>query len=134
VYNYNTDSYSIESGGNFGSAYYAGPGYLYDAASGSYVACSGISTCTGNAGTDPVIFNLAGSADGSAISTGGITINSNDPTSGTGTGFFSWLFGGSWNLPQFSGGANEVPEPGSLLLFGGATAFIARRRRKRAAG
>jgi PEP-CTERM motif len=128
VYDSNADSYSIEGGGNFGSGSYVGPGYVYDAASQSYVACSGGASCSGNPGSDPVIFGLAGSADGSTISTGPIKINSNDPTSGTGTGFFSWLFSGSWNLPQFHG-ATEVPEPGTMLLFGGASAILLRRRK-----
>ena len=128
VYDYNKDSYSIEGGGNFNSSYFSGPGYVYDAASQSYVACTG--SCTGVSTNDPVMFNLTGSADGKSITTGRITVNSNDPQSGTGSGFFSLLFSGSWNLPQFDGGITDVPEPGTLLLFAGATAAIMRRRRK----
>ena len=130
VYDYNTDSYSIEGGGNFGSAYYTGPGYIYDAATGSYQACGGGWACAGS-NTEPVDFNLTGNADGSAISTGNILINSRDPSSGTGTGFFSWLFSGSWNLPQFNGGATAVPEPGMLGMFGGGFAALIWRRRRR---
>jgi hypothetical protein len=132
VYDYNTDSYSIEGGGNFASGAYAGPGYLYDAATDSYVACSGGFACAG-AGTnpDPVLSTLRGGADGATVSTGNFTISSTNPSSGLGTGVFNWLFSGSWNLPQFSG-VTQVPEPGMLLLFGGASAFVVRRRRKRA--
>lgn len=133
VYNYNTDSYSIEGGGNFTSGAYGSPGYIYDAASGVYVACSGQLACRTSAGQDPVISSLSAGTGNSAttIRSGNFRINSTEPSSGQGTGFFSWLFSGSWNLPQYhSGGPVEVPEPGVVGLFGGALAAIAWRRRK----
>lgn len=129
VYDYNSDSYSIEGNGGFQSFAYAGPGYVYDAATGSYVACgAGSRPCATSATQDPVLFGLASS--GHSITSSNIRINSTDPNSGTGTGFFSWLFSGSWNLPQF-GGATPVPEPGMMVLFGGASAALAWRRRRR---
>lgn len=132
VYDYNSDSYSIEGSGNFLSAYYEGPGYLYDAASGKYVACKEGSSvpCVPSASYDPIRFALSGNADGTAISSGTSRVLSTDPTSGIGTGFFSWLFSGSWNLPQF-GGATAVPEPGMLGMFGGGFAVLVWRRRRR---
>jgi PEP-CTERM motif len=135
VYDYNADSYSIEGSGRFFAGAFAGPGYLYDAATDSYIACNGERECAGaglGGPADPVSFTLNGGADGSTIASSAIRISSTDATSGTGRGIFSWLFSGSWNLSQF-GGATQVPEPGMLLLFGGASAFVARRRRKRLA-
>lgn len=128
VYDYNTDSYSIEGNGGFLSSAYAGPGYIYDAATGSYLACGGSVSCRTSQTQDPVLFSLASS--GHSITSSNVRIHSTDPNSGTGTGFFSWLFSGSWNLPQF-GGATPVPEPGMMVLFGGATATLAWRRRRR---
>lgn len=128
VYDYNTDSYSIEGNGGFLSSAYAGPGYVYDAATGSYVACGGSIPCRTSQTQDPVLFSLASS--GTSITSSNIRINSTDPSSGTGTGFFSWLFSGSWNLPQY-GGAVPVPEPGMMLLYGSACAALMWRRRRR---
>lgn len=132
VYDYNADTYSIVAAGDFSSGAYAGPGYKFDAASGSYVGCAGGAACTTYAGADPILFGLRQNADGS-IATGNVGIMSTDPGSGTGTGFFSLLFSGSWNLPSFGGGggATPVPEPGMLGLFAGAVAVVFRRRRKR---
>lgn len=134
VYDYNTDSYSIEGGGNFASGAYAGPGYLYDAATGSYVPCSGGTACNTSASQDPVLSGIAAGTGNSAttIQSGNFLVRSTDNSSGTGTGFFSWLFSGSWNLPQF-GGATPVPEPGMLGLFGSGLAALVWRRRKRKA-
>ncbi len=135
VYDYNADSYSIEGGGNFASGAYSSPGYIYDAASGSYVACSNSQSCRVSAQIDPIISSIGAGAGNSAttVQSGNFRIISTDPSSGTGTGFFSWLFSGSWNLPQFTGGATQVPEPGTLLLFGIASAAVAGRRRKKRA-
>lgn len=134
VYDYNTDSYSIEGGGNFVSGAYAGPGYIYDAASGSYVPCSGGTACNTSANQDPVLSTIGAGAGNSAttIQSGNFLVRSTDLSSGTGTGLFSWLFTGSWNLPQF-GGATPVPEPGMLGLFGSGLAALVWRRRKRMA-
>jgi hypothetical protein len=132
VYDYNTDTYSIEGGGNFASGAYAGPGYIYDAATGSYLPCSGGAACNTSASQNPVLSSIAAGAGNSAtsIQSGNFPVRSTDLFSGTGTGFFSWLFTGSWNLPQF-GGATAVPEPGMLGLFGGGLAVLVWRRRKR---
>jgi hypothetical protein len=134
VYDYNTDTYSIEGGGNFASGAYAGPGYIYDAATGSYLPCSGGVACNTSASQNPVLSSIAAGAGNSAtsIQSGNFLVRSTDLFSGTGTGFFSWLFTGSWNLPQF-GGATAVPEPGMLGLFGGGLAVLVWRRRKRKA-
>lgn len=132
-YDFNTDSYSIEGGGNFISGAFASPGYFFDAASGTYVACSNDQTCGSSAGNDPVLSKIGAGAGNSATTaqSGNFRINSTDPAGGLGTGIFSWLFTGSWNLPQFSGGgATQVPEPGMSGLFGGAVAALAMRRRR----
>lgn len=133
VYDYNADSYSIEGGGNFRSSAYTSPGYVYDAASASYVACAGGGSCAGT-GSDPVLTGFSAGAGNSAttIQSGGIAVRSTDAFSGDGTGFFSWLFSGSWNLPQFGGGgAVQVPEPGMLGIFGLANLMLALRWRRR---
>ncbi len=133
VYDYNSDSYSIEGGGNFASGAYSSPGYIYDAASGAYVACSNDQTCRALGSNDPVlsVFSAGTGNSATTIQSGNFRINSTDPSSGTGTGFFSWLFSGSWNLPQFNGGATAVPEPGMLGMFGGGFAALIWRRRRR---
>lgn len=134
VYDYNTDSYSIEGGGDFLSSAYSSPGYIYDAASQTYVACSDALACRTSPNSDPILTSFGAGTGNSAttIQSGNIRVMSTDLTSGTGTGFFSWLFSGSWNLPQFGGGggSTEVPEPGMLGLFGGAAAFLMLRRRR----
>lgn len=132
VYDYNNDSYSIEGGGNFFSGAYTSPGYIYDAATKSYLACSNEMTCKGTPDLDPIQTTLFASG-ANTIQSGNIRVTSNDPTSGTGTGIFSWLFSGSWNLPQFNpGGVVQVPEPGMLGMFGMASlALVWRRRRAR---
>jgi hypothetical protein len=129
VYDYNKDSYSIEGGGNFLSSAYASPGYIYDAASRSYVACSGGVTCNASGGSDPVLTGLSAGQgnDASKIRSANIAVTSTDPASGTGTGFFNWLFSGSWNLPQHQGASTEVPEVG---LFGAAALLLAWRRKR----
>lgn len=135
VYDYNADSYSIEGGGNFFSGAYASPGYVYDASAKAYIAC-GAGTgvpCNANPGSDPVLSTFAAGAgnDPSSIRSGNFAVSSTDPGNASGTGFFSWLFQGSWNLPQFGGGATQVPEPGMIALFGAANALLMLRRRRR---
>jgi hypothetical protein len=132
VYDSNADSYSIEfptdrwTAGTFDA-----PGYVYDSATNSLASAS--STCVaalgcrdlGDAG-----LTLTGNAAG--ISTGNIRIG--DLTRAT-AGLFNVDFTGSWNLPIFgssSGGTpTDVPEPSIVLIFAGATAGLALRRRKR---
>ncbi len=133
VYDYNADTYSILGAGDFSSGANAGPGYFYNAASTQYVGCTGGAACTTYAGADPILFQLRQNADGS-MGTGNIGVMSTDLTSGTGTGFFSLLFSGAWNLPTFGGaggGPTPVPEPGMLGLFAAAFAVLPLRRRLR---
>jgi len=47
VYNYNTDSYSIDTSTTFGTAAYVGSGYRFDSATGELVSCFG-ATCDPN--------------------------------------------------------------------------------------
>ena len=138
VYDYMTDQYSLDPGVGFVAGAYQTPGFLYDASTGQLVSCNGADACRGTAGTDPVIFNLQGNPEFTTISTGNILVNSTDPNSGTGRGFFDLLFSGSWSLPVFgssgnSGGPVSVPEPSSLLIFGMGAGAVFLRRRKRAA-
>lgn len=129
VYDYNRDSYSIEGAGNFSSGAYGGfMGLIYNALTAAYEVCNTATTCRTNAASDPVLFGLTQNADGT-IGTGNIRVMSTDPTSATGTGVFSLMFSGSWNLPSF-GGATQVPEPGMLGLFGMASAALVWRRRR----
>jgi hypothetical protein len=91
VYDYNKDSYSIEGGGNFFSGAYTSPGYIYDAASKTYVACGGGRSCYAPGGFDTVLTGISAGQgnDASTVRSGNISITSTDPSSGTGTGFFS---------------------------------------------
>lgn len=126
VYDYNTDSYSIENGGNFLAANMWGAGYAFDAA-GNIVACQTLNCAPSQ--YDFNSFVLQGSADGSTI--GARNIGIYDPISGSNRqGLWDLMFSGSWNLPKF-GGSTQVPEPGMLVLFGAAAAFPILRRRKR---
>lgn len=130
VYDKNKDTYYVEGAGDFSSGAYGGfMGLIYNAATAAYEVCNTATTCRTNASSDPVLFGLTQNADGT-IGTGNIRVNSTDPTSGTGTGVFSLLFSGSWNLPSF-GGVTQVPEPGMLGMFGMATAALVWRRRPR---
>jgi hypothetical protein len=133
VYDYNSDSYSLEGGGSFVTGAQSGPGYLWNAAAGEYVLCnvSGGPGCQGSASADPVLMTLAASADGSTVSTGNVRINSTDPSSSTGFGLFNLSFLGNWNLPQSNSNPVDVPEPGMLLLFGAASAILLLRRRSK---
>ena len=134
VYDYGTDSYSLDGGENFFSGSYGAPGYIYDADSATYLPCSGPQACRATAADDPVIFGLQGEGGGTQLSTSGIRVNSTDPSSGMGTGFFDLIFSGGWNLPtypaQSSSGATPVPAPGMLVLFGAGAAGLAWRRRR----
>lgn len=129
VYDSNKDSYFIDGNGDFNSGAYGGVmGLIYDAVSQAYQVCNTETTCRTTASSDPVMFRLSQNPDGT-ISTGNIRINSTDPASGTGTGVFSLLFSGSWNLPSF-GGVTQVPEPGMLGMFGMASLALVWRRRR----
>jgi PEP-CTERM motif len=139
VYDSNADTYSLQfptstavnGPASFVSGAYTGPGYTYDAATGTLASCVGVGC--GPAGSQN--FALSGSSD-TSISAPIIGIFGTTPgagaASGSFAGVFNLLFSGSWNLPTFNGGgATQVPEPGMMLLFGGgALALIARRRRK----
>jgi hypothetical protein len=128
VYDSNADSYSLEfPSGQWTAGKFDGPGYGYDAATGTVSATN--TTCTS-----------ANCADGGMVLTGNSTGFSatNAPVSGSSggiAGFFSALFSGTWNLPTWtgngSGGSTDVPEPGMAVLFGsGALALLARRRKR----
>jgi hypothetical protein len=120
VYDSNTESYSLEfPRGSWGAGNLVGPSYVYDGATGDllptsrncfFLDCSGGATLTGNA-TQVQLNTPVGS--------------STEPSN---VGFFSLLFGGSWNLPVNNGGATQVPEPGMMVLFGGGVALLLRRR------
>lgn len=130
VYDYNTDSYSIDGGGNYLATAMWGPGYVFDAA-GNLVACQ-FQTCAPPQ-YDYNSFALRGGADGSTITATNIGIY--NPVNGDSrAGLWNLGFTGSWNLPKFgSSGPISVPEPSMLILFGGGAAFAMARRRRRAA-
>lgn len=135
VYNANTDSYYVDfSTRNFVAGTIDGPGFSYDPGTGALASrdtsCErGPSGCasTGDGG-----FSLTGNA--TQVGTGNIPIYGGptdaNPSGGGLYGFLSMLFSGAWNLPTWNGGAVDVPEPGSMLLFGGAAAALLSRRRK----
>jgi hypothetical protein len=135
VYDSNADSYSLELGapGSFVAGAFAGPGYTYDANTGQLTPCAGASCAPQPADNNQ--FNLVTTATG--LATTGIGIFGTAPGNGAGSGNRAGLFGlsfdGSWNLPIFGGGGSptSVPEPGTIILFGAATAALMRRRRKR---
>ena len=127
VYDAIADSYSIDfTNGQFASGAYTGPSYLFDSATQTLTPCTG--TACGNGG-----FTISGNANQLSTSNIGITGTApgNGPQSGPGTGLFNLLFSGTWNLPSYNagGGPIDVPEPGSMILFGGGAAFLVRRRR-----
>jgi len=130
VYDYNTDSYSIDwaQSNPFVSSAYDGPGFVYNAATGQYDLCSDANSCRGSAFADPVIFGIFATGDGSVVRTSNISINSTDTTSGTGMGLFSLAFTGAWNLPAYGGGSTPVPAPGMALLFALACGALVARR------
>ena len=137
VYDANTDTYSLEGSGGLLAGAYAGAGFRYDGTTGQLIGCDSSDACTGRT---PGSFVLAGGADNSFGLQGdtsgtqitAIQIPILDQFNNALAGFFSVTMTGSWNLPQFGGGATQVPEPGMLGLFGGGVLLMAARRRKRA--
>lgn len=139
VYNANTDSYALDfSSRNFVAGTLDGPGFTYDPVTGALTASSstcerGSTGCTvnGNGG-----MGLTGNATQMSTSNapiyGGVTAA--NPAGEGLYGFFSMLLSGSWNLPSWNGGATDVPEPGMILLFGGAAIALTRTRRRKAKG
>lgn len=135
VYNSNTDTYSLEGSGGFNATSYAGPGFRYDGTTGQLISCSTGLICKNGepgsfhlGGVTDYLFGLTGDSTGTQVSTGIIPII-DDFTSGI-AGYFSVTMTGSWSLPQFGGGATQVPEPGMLGLFGGGVLLVAARRRR----
>ncbi|MCP5396653.1 MAG: hypothetical protein H6918_07960 [Sphingomonadaceae bacterium] len=134
IYDYNTDSYSIDWGtstlpSGFVAGSFGGPGLLYDPVTGLYVPCVNASDCRGSAAVDPVLFSLYANGDGSVVQTSGIAINAiGGATEPTGLGFFNLGFTGSWNLPGYAANPTQVPEPDMLLLFGLAAGVMPLRR------
>lgn len=135
VFDTNTNTYSLEGSGGFLSAYYQGPGFRYDATTGQLIGCANGNECSNGlpgsfhlTGPGENYFRLTGDSTGTQISTGSIPII-DDITNGF-AGYFGVTLTGSWNLPQFGGGATQVPEPGMLGLFGGGVLLMTARRRR----
>jgi len=130
MYNATTDTYSIAPGSAFVAGYFTGPGFLYDAATGSLIPCSG-AACD-PAGTGANLFSLVGNTAGTQV--GAYNIPILDSITGALVGLYTMVFSGSWSFGGNANGATEVPEPGMLALFGaGALVPIWRRRRARKA-
>lgn len=136
VFDTNTNTYSLEGSGKFLAAYYSGPGYRYDGTTGQLIGCSSGAECSNGlpgsfhlTGPGDNLFRLTGDSTGTQVSTGYIPII-DDITNGI-AGYFGLTLKGSWNLPQFGGGATQVPEPGVLGLFGTGVLLLAIRRRRR---
>lgn len=137
VFDTKTNTYSLEGSGGFRAAYYQGPGFRYNATTGQLLGCANGNECSNGlpgsfhlTGPGENYFRLTGDSTGTQVSTGSIPII-DDITNGI-AGFFSVNLTGSWNLPQFGGGATQVPEPGMLGLFGTGVLLVAMRRRRRA--
>ena len=147
IYDANADSYSIDFKGNFApqsgsvpggftAAAFAGPGYTYDGRTGALTSCSGFNCAP--AGDESFLFSINSRGEENSLITPNIGIYGTTPgegfASGRATGLFNLIFGGSWNLPTWNGGATQVPEPGMMFLFGGgAVALMARRRKRKVA-
>lgn len=135
VYNLNTDSYSIDfAARDFSSGRWQGPGFTYDVLTDSLTPCSGLN-CAPRP-EDNNLFSIGGNATTLRTSDIGIygTAPGNGPGSGNRAGLFNMTFSGSWNMASY-GEATQVPEPGTMLLFGGGVAALAagRKRRRQAA-
>jgi len=124
-------SYALATTSGWSFATFDAPGYTYDPISGSMSAASttcafrGACALNGDGG-----FRLAG--DLLSAAAGNIPIH--DAAGGV-RGFFSMLFSGQWSLPAYTpGGATQVPEPGTMLLFGAGAAAVLRRARRRQQG
>ena len=130
VYDSNKDSYSLEfPRGNWISSLYSGPGYIYDAATNTMSLCNtGQIGSPGCSRANDVGISFRG--DATSVTTGNAT-NVFD-TAGNVAGFFSMMFSGAWDMPTYDPGTPiDVPEPGTLLLFAGGSAFLIRRQRNR---
>ncbi len=133
VYDANADSYNLSfPSAVAGTAGWDAPTYNYDYATDR----AGIVDSSCFVGISCSSLNFRGSY--------GFQIGENGGYSTTGVlgtttalapvvGFFDILFGGSWSLPTWQGGATQVPEPGMTLLFGAAFAALVERRRRAAA-
>ncbi len=135
VYDSNTDSFSLEGSGGFSASAYAGPGFRYDGTTGQLISCATAAICKNGqpgslhlGGGVDYFFDLSSESTGTQIATGAIPIV-DDITNGI-AGYFGVTMTGSWSLPQFGGGATQVPEPGMLGLFGGGVLLMAARRRR----
>lgn len=141
LYNATTDTYSIAPGSRFVAGYFAGPGYVYDGATGQLVVCQGAACDPKGIGAN--LFSLLGNADGSEVSAFNVPIL--DSVSGALAGLYTMTISGRWGFGGTSNGGNgnagsggqndssatPVPEPLMLPLLGAAL-FVPVYRRRRA--
>jgi hypothetical protein len=129
VYNATTDTYTIAPGSALVAGYFAGPGFVYDGATGTLESCTG-AACD-PAGTGANLFSLVGNSAGTQVSAFNIPILNS--ITGALAGLYSIMFSGNWTLGAGAGGATPVPEPSMMGLFGaGILVPVLRRRRARA--
>lgn len=129
IYDYNTDTYSLDGTGSFIDTSLLGAGYYYDLASGQVVACT--TACIDPVGQDNGALGLQSGADANTLTTAFARVFD---SLGQYWGNFTMTVTGSWSLPS-GGGATQVPEPSMLALFGaGVLVPVLRRRRARRKG
>jgi PEP-CTERM motif len=146
-YNANTDSYSValaNTGWRINGM--DAPSYVYDPTSGNLTPRGNSCFSTLCEGADVNILGTAGNATVRAgvvpfanASADSLLIGSTAEPGLIGGIFSALNLSGMFNLPIFgsggssSGGATDVPEPGTLFLFGGGALALVRRQKRRKA-
>ena len=104
-----TDSYTIAPGSSFVAGYFSGPSYLYDAAAGALVPCTG-------AGCDPTgtganLFGLTGNAANTQVSAVNVPVLNS--AGGGLAGLYTMVLSGAWTLGSTvtQHVADNVPAP-----------------------
>jgi PEP-CTERM motif len=145
VYDSNADTYSLSalpnatSFGIWGTSSYDGPSYAYDPSTGTVQSSASVCPYGPSApecnsvgfGAMTAIGDFSTARFESPIFSGPA---GNGSTQDVGIwGSLLMTLNGSWNLPNVPSRPTQVPEPGMMILFGGATAVLMRKRRQQKA-